>query len=177
ENGLLARVGSYYHDLGKTRRPHFFIENQFKGENPHDKISPQLSKTIIISHPHDGGELLRQHKMPKEIIDIAEQHHGTSLLKFFYHKANEGADQPVPESQFRYPGPKPQTKVNSIISIADSVEAAVRSMQKPTPDKIENLVDKIIKDKLEDGQFDESDLTLRELNEIKVSMCETLNGT
>ncbi|WMM32197.1 HD family phosphohydrolase [Shouchella clausii] len=177
ENGLLARVGSYYHDLGKTRRPHFFIENQLKGENPHDKISPQLSKTIIISHPYDGAELLRQHKMPKEIIDIAEQHHGTSLLKFFYHKANEDAEKPLPESQFRYPGPKPQTKVTSIISIADSVEAAVRSMQKPTPDKIENLVDKIIKDKLEDGQFDESDLTLAELNAIKVSLCETLNGT
>ncbi len=177
ENGLLARVGAYYHDLGKTRRPHFFIENQLKGENAHDKISPQLSKTIIISHPQDGAELLRQYKMPREIVDIAEQHHGTSLLKFFYHKANEEADQPVPESQFRYPGPKPQTKVNSIVSIADSVEAAVRSMQKPTPDKIENLVDKIIKEKLEDGQFDESDLTLGELNQIKVSMCETLNGT
>ncbi|WP_169871055.1 HD family phosphohydrolase [Shouchella patagoniensis] len=177
ENGLLARVGAYYHDLGKTRRPHFFIENQLKGENAHDKISPQLSKTIIISHPQDGAELLRQYKMPREIVDIAEQHHGTSLLKFFYHKASEEADQPVPESQFRYPGPKPQTKVNSIVSIADSVEAAVRSMQKPTPDKIENLVDKIIKEKLEDGQFDESDLTLGELNQIKVSMCETLNGT
>lgn len=148
-----------------------------RGENPHDKISPQLSKTIIISHPQDGGDLLRQHKMPKEIVDIAEQHHGTSLLKFFYHKANQHSEQDLPESHFRYPGPKPQTKVTSIISIADSVEAAVRSMQKPTPDKIATLVDKIIKDKLEDGQFDESDLTLRELNEIKLSMCETLNGT
>ncbi|SDC31222.1 HD family phosphohydrolase [Shouchella lonarensis] len=177
ENGLLARVGAYYHDLGKTKRPHFFIENQLKGENPHDKISPQLSKTIIISHPYDGAELLREHKMPKEIIDIAEQHHGTSLLKYFYHKANEESDQPLPESQFRYPGPKPQTKVTSIISIADSVEAAVRSMQKPTPERIEHLVDKIIKDKLEDGQFDESDLTLKELNKIKRSICETLKGT
>ncbi|WP_059102659.1 HD family phosphohydrolase [Shouchella shacheensis] len=177
ENGLLARVGAYYHDLGKTRRPHFFIENQFKGENPHDKISPQLSKTIIISHPYDGARLLREHKMPQEIVDIAEQHHGTSLLKFFYHKANQDSEQPQPESQFRYPGPKPQTKVTSVISIADSVEAAVRSMQKPTPDKMEMLVDKIIKDKLEDGQFDESDLTLKELNDIKVSMCETLKGT
>ncbi|AIC94063.1 HD family phosphohydrolase [Shouchella lehensis] len=178
ENGLLARVGAYYHDLGKTRRPRFFIENQLKGDNPHDKISPQLSKTIIISHPYDGADLLRQHKMPREIIDIAEQHHGTSLLKFFYYKAKQDDEkQHVPESQFRYPGPKPQTKVTSIISIADSVEAAVRSMQKPTPDKVEQLVDKIIKDKLEDGQFDESDLTLKELNQIKLSMCETLNGT
>ncbi|WP_306461611.1 HD family phosphohydrolase [Alkalicoccobacillus porphyridii] len=177
ENGLLARVGAYYHDVGKTKRPHFFIENQLKHDNPHDKISPQLSTTIIISHPYDGADLLREHKMPKEIIEIAEQHHGTSLLKYFYHKANQEVEQPLPESQFRYPGPKPQNKVACIVAIADSVEAAVRSMQKPTPDKIEALVNKIIKDKLEDGQFDESEITLRELNEIALSMLETLKGT
>lgn len=177
ENGLLARVGAYYHDLGKTKRPHFFIENQMRMENPHDKISPQLSKTIIISHPYDGADLLREYKMPKEIIDIAEQHHGTSLLKFFYHKANQETDHPLPESQFRYPGPKAQSKVSAIVGIADSVEAAVRTIQKPTPDKIETLVRKIIRDRLEDGQFDESDLTLRELDQIAVSICETLKGT
>lgn len=177
ENGLLARVGAYYHDVGKTKRPHFFIENQLKHDNPHDKISPQLSKTIIISHPYDGADMLREYKMPKEIIEIAEQHHGTSLLKYFYHKANQEVEQPLPESQFRYPGPKPQNKVACIVAIADSVEAAVRSMQKPTPDKIEALVNKIIKDKLEDGQFDESEITLRELNEIALSMLETLKGT
>ncbi|MCL7747245.1 HD family phosphohydrolase [Halalkalibacter alkaliphilus] len=177
ENGLLARVGSYYHDLGKTKRPHFFIENQMRMENPHDKISPQLSRTIIIAHPYDGADLLREYKMPKEIIDIAEQHHGTTLLKYFYHKANKDADQPIPESQFRYPGPKAQTKVSAIVGIADSVEAAVRTIQKPTPDKIEALVRKIIQDKLEDGQFDESDLTLKELDQIAVSILETLKGT
>ncbi|WP_413382423.1 HD family phosphohydrolase [Alkalihalobacillus sp. 1P02AB] len=177
ENGLLARVASYYHDLGKTKRPHFFIENQMRMENPHDKISPQLSTTIITAHPYDGADLLRKHKMPKEIIDIAEQHHGTTLLKFFYHKANQDSETSLPESQFRYPGPKSQTKVGAIVQIADSVEAAVRSMQKPTPDKIENLVRKIIKDKLEDGQFDESDLTLRELDQVAISICETLKGT
>jgi putative nucleotidyltransferase with HDIG domain len=177
ENGLLARVGSYYHDLGKTKRPHFFIENQMKMENPHDKISPQLSRTIIIAHPYDGADLLREYKMPKEIIDIAEQHHGTTLLKYFYHKANQDSDQPVPESQFRYPGPKAQTKVSAIVGIADSVEAAVRTIQKPTPDKIEALVRKIIQDKLEDGQFNESDLTLKELDRVAVSICETLKGT
>lgn len=148
-----------------------------KMENPHDKISPQLSTTIIVAHPYDGAELLREYKMPKEIIDIAEQHHGTSLLKYFYHKANQESEKPLPESQFRYPGPKPQTKVCAIVSIADSVEAAVRSMQKPTPDKIEALVRKIIKDKLEDGQFDESDLTLRQLEQVAASICETLKGT
>jgi putative nucleotidyltransferase with HDIG domain len=177
ENGLLARVGSYYHDLGKTKRPHFFIENQMKMDNPHDKISPQLSRTIIIAHPYDGADLLREYKMPKEIIDIAEQHHGTTLLKYFYHKANKDAEQQVPESQFRYPGPKAQTKVSAIVGIADSVEAAVRTIQKPTPDKIETLVRKIIQDKLEDGQFDESDLTLKELDQVARSICETLKGT
>src|SRR5690606_20431346 len=140
------------------------------------KISPQLSKTIIIAHPYDGAELLREYKMPKEIIDICEQHHGTTLLKYFYHKANENAEQKLPESQFRYPGPKAQTKVSAIVGIADSVEAAVRTIQKPTPDKIEMLVRKIIRDRLEDGQFDESDLTLRELDQIAVSICETLKG-
>ncbi|MBM0064315.1 HD family phosphohydrolase [Alkalicoccobacillus gibsonii] len=177
ENGLLARVGAYYHDVGKTKRPHFFIENQLRQDNPHDKISPQLSTTIIISHPYDGADLLREYKMPKEIVDIAEQHHGTSLLKYFYHKANQDVEQPLPESQFRYPGPKPQNKVACIVAIADSVEAAVRSMSKPTPDKIEAMVNKIIKEKLEDGQFDESEITLRELNDIALSMLETLKGT
>ncbi|PYZ98684.1 hypothetical protein CR205_08935 [Alteribacter lacisalsi] len=176
-NGLLARVGSYYHDLGKTKRPHFFIENQMKIENPHDKISPQLSKTIIIAHPYDGAALLREHRMPKEIIDIAEQHHGTTLLKYFYYKAKNNSELDVPESEFRYPGPKAQTRESAIIGIADSVEAAVRSMQHPTPEKIETLVKKIISDRLEDGQFDECDLTMKELNLISRSICETLQGT
>ncbi|ADU29866.1 HD family phosphohydrolase [Evansella cellulosilytica] len=177
ENGLLARVGAYYHDLGKTKRPHFFIENQMKIDNPHDKISPQLSKTIIIAHPYDGAELLKEHRMPKEIIGIAEQHHGTTLLKYFYHKANQEADKEIPEEEFRYPGPKAQTRVAAIVGIADCVEAAVRSMNKPTPAKIEALVKKIITDRLEDGQFDECDITLKELNSIARSMCETLQGT
>ena len=176
-NGLLARVGSYYHDLGKTKRPHFFIENQLKMENPHDKLSPQLSKTIIISHPYDGAEMLKNHKMPKEIIDIAEQHHGTSLLKFFYHKANQEVEQTIPEEEFRYPGPKAQSSESAIVGICDCVEAAVRSMAKPTPEKIESLVKKIITDRLEDGQFDECDLTLKQLNTVATSICETLKGT
>jgi putative nucleotidyltransferase with HDIG domain len=177
ENGLLARVGSYYHDLGKTRRPHFFIENQMKMENPHDRISPQLSATIIISHPYDGAKMLKEYKMPKEIIDIAEQHHGTSLLKYFYHKAQQESDQEVEETSFRYPGPKAQSKVAAIVGIADSVEAAVRSMSRPNPNKIEALVRKIITDRLEDGQFDECELTLKDLDQVAKSICETLKGT
>ncbi|MFN7251263.1 MAG: HD family phosphohydrolase [Anaerobacillus sp.] len=176
-NGLLARVGSYYHDLGKTKRPHFFIENQMRMENPHDKLSPQLSKTIIISHPYDGAEMLRNYKMPKEIIDIAEQHHGTSLLKYFYHKANQDAEKQISEKEFRYPGPKAQSIESAVVGISDCVEAAVRSMAKPTPEKIEMLVKKIITDRLEDGQFDECDLTLKQLNTVATSICETLKGT
>ncbi|MCE7794211.1 HD family phosphohydrolase [Salipaludibacillus sp. CUR1] len=176
-NGLLARVGAYYHDIGKTRRPHFFIENQMKIENPHDKISPQLSKTIIISHPYDGSEMLKQYKLPKEIIDIAEQHHGTTLLKYFYHKAAKESEDKVKEEDFRYPGPKAQTKVAAIVGLADCVEAAVRSMPNPTKEKIEGLVKKIMLDRLEDGQFDECDVTFKELKTAAATMCETLQGT
>lgn len=177
-NGLLARVGAYYHDVGKTRRPHFFIENQMKIDNPHDTISPKLSKTIIIAHPYDGGEMLRKHKIPKELIDIAEQHHGTTLLKYFYHKAKqEESEDDVKEAEYRYPGPRAQSRESAIVGIADCVEAAVRSMQKPTEEKIESLVRKIISDRLEDGQFDECDLTLKELNNVSKSICETLQGT
>jgi cyclic-di-AMP phosphodiesterase PgpH len=175
-NGLLARVGSYYHDVGKTKRPHFFIENQMNMENPHDKIAPQLSKTIITAHPYDGADMLRAEKIPKEIIDIAEQHHGTSLLKFFYHKATQLSEKEVSESDFRYPGPKAQTKEVAIIGISDAVEAAVRSLSKPTPVKIDQIIRKIINDRLEDGQFDECDITLKELDTVAKTLTETLQG-
>lgn len=174
-NGLLARVGCYYHDIGKTKRPQFFIENQMNIENPHDRLPPQTSKNIIVAHATDGAEILRQYKMPKEIIDIAEQHHGTTLLKFFYHKAKQnGLD--VKEEDFRYPGPKAQTKETAIIGIADSVEAAVRSMQHPKPEQIESLVKSIIGDRLQDGQLNECDLTLKEMEIISNTLCETLKG-
>ncbi|HET7657959.1 MAG TPA: HD family phosphohydrolase [Bacillales bacterium] len=174
-NGLLARVAAYYHDIGKTKRPRFFIENQMGMENPHEKISPQLSRTVIISHPYDGAAMLKSHRMPKEIIDIAEQHHGTTLLKFFYHKALTN-DKTVSDEEFRYPGPKVQTREAAVIEVADSVEAATRSLNKPTPEKIEALVKKIITDRLEDGQFDECHLTLKELDTVAKSICETLKG-
>ncbi|WP_048600317.1 HD family phosphohydrolase [Rubeoparvulum massiliense] len=176
-NGLLARVGSYYHDVGKMKRPRFFIENQMGGENPHDKISPSLSKTIIIAHPYDGVEMLKEYRIPKAIQDIAEQHHGTTLLRYFYHKAKEQSEQPIQESDFRYPGPKAQFKEAAIVGIADSVEAAVRSLSKPTPEKIELIVHKIVKDRLEDGQFDECHLTLKELDIITKTILQTLHGT
>ncbi|MGD6818147.1 HD family phosphohydrolase [Metabacillus sp. 84] len=174
-NGLLARVGAYYHDIGKTKRPQYFIENQMKMENPHDKLSPQLSKNVIIAHAADGADMLRKHKMPKEFVDIAEQHHGTSLLKYFYYKAKERGDE-ILEEEFRYPGPKPQTREIAVISIADSVEAAVRSMSSPTPERIQKLVRGIIADRLQDGQLNECDLTLKELDIVAQSFCESLKG-
>ncbi|NOU85193.1 HDIG domain-containing protein [Paenibacillus sp. LMG 31460] len=180
-DGLLCRVGSYYHDIGKTKRPSYFIENQTNIENPHDRIDPNLSKSIIIAHPRDGVEMLKDFKMPKPIRDIAEQHHGTTLLHFFYHKAmkqaeEEGSEKEIREEDFRYPGPKAQSKEAAIVGIADSVEAAVRSLRNPTLEQIDSMVHKIIKSRLDDGQFNECDLTLKELDKIAKTLNETLLG-
>ncbi|GGA68640.1 HD family phosphohydrolase [Ornithinibacillus halotolerans] len=174
-NGLLARVAAYYHDIGKTVRPHYFIENQLSIKNPHDVISPEQSAEIIIRHPYDGAELLKKHKMPKEIIDVAMQHHGTSLLKYFYYKEKE-TNKAAREEDYRYPGPKPQTKEAAIISICDSVEAAVRSLKEPTEEKIEEIVSSIVNDRLMDGQLDECPLTIKEVKVIHQTICETLKG-
>ena len=174
-NGLLARVGSYYHDIGKTVKPGYFIENQHKGKNPHDQLTPEESRDIIIAHAVDGAEILRKYKMPVEIIDIAAQHHGTGLIKYFLHKARQ-VDEHVSEDDYRYPGPKPQTKEIGIILIADNVEAAVRSMNEPTSEKIAALVESIVFDKLNDGQFDECDLSMKDLKKAKHAICEALNG-
>ncbi|MGP4065050.1 HD family phosphohydrolase [Oceanobacillus sp. M65] len=174
-NGLLARVGAYYHDMGKTVRPHYFIENQLAIKNPHDVISPKQSAEIIISHPYDGAEMLQKYRIPKEIIDIASQHHGTTLLKYFYYKEKD-KNKDVKESDYRYPGPKPQTKEAAIICICDSVEAAVRSLKEPTEEKIEEIVASIIRDRMTDGQLDESPLTLQDLNLVQRTICDTLKG-
>jgi len=174
-DGLLARVASYYHDVGKTKRPYMFIENQMSGVNPHDSLEPEQSAQIILAHTVDGAELLKQYNMPQEIINIALQHHGTSALKYFLFKAKEqGKD--LDESIFRYVGPKPQTKEAAIISVADSVEAAVRSMKEPTSEKIQQLIHSVIQNRLQDGQFDECDISIKELKKIEVALCETLNG-
>jgi len=174
-DGLLARVACYYHDIGKTKRPAFFIENQMSGINPHDSLPPERSAEIIISHTTDGAKLLEKHKMPQEIIDIALQHHGTSTLKFFLHKAKEEGKE-VDEKAFSYPGPKPQTKEAAVISIADSVEAAVRSMKQPNSDKIQQLVHTIVQSRVQEHQFDECDVSIKELKTIEKVLCETLNG-
>lgn len=181
-NGLLCRVGSFYHDVGKTKRPMYFIENQNGGANPHDKLEPKVSASIIIAHARDGADMLKAHKLPKPIRDIAEQHHGTTFLKFFYYKAvkqakDQGVECEYTEDDFRYPGPKAQSKEAAIVGIADCVEAAVRSLNHPTVEQIEGIIGKIIKDRLDDNQFNECDLTLRELDRIAVSLKETVIGT
>lgn len=174
---LLARVGAYYHDIGKLKRPYFFVENQFAQENPHDKISPSLSTLIITSHVKDGVEMAKEAKLPQVIIDICQQHHGTDLVKYFFHRAQENEkDGSVEERDFRYSGPKPQTKEAALVMLADSTEAAVRSMQKPTPGRIEAMVRKIIKERLEGGQLDESDLTLKDLDTIANAFVRVLSG-
>lgn len=180
-DGLLCRVGSYYHDIGKTKRPSYFIENQNNMENPHDSIDPMLSKSIIVAHARDGVEMLKEYKLPKPIRDIAEQHHGTTFLHYFYHKAlrlaeEKGIEPEFTEDDFRYPGPKAQSKEAAVIGIADSVEAAVRSLRSPTVNQVETMIEKIIKSRLDDHQFDECDLTLKELDIIARTLKETVMG-
>lgn len=177
-NPVLARVGAYYHDVGKTNRPYFFKENQFAKENPHDKITPNLSTLIITSHVKDGVELAKEYGVPVVIQDIIAQHHGTTLVKYFYYKAKKAAEneEDIKEEDFRYPGPIPQTKEAAIIMLADSTEAAVRSIPDPTKGKIEEMVNNIIKDKLYTNQLDNCDLTLRDLDKIRNCFLRTLNG-
>ncbi|WP_018131835.1 HD family phosphohydrolase [Effusibacillus pohliae] len=174
---LLCRVGGYFHDVGKAKRPMFFIENQNGRENPHDKVAPSLSHLIITSHVRDGVEMQEEYRLPKPIRDICEQHHGTTVLWYFYNKALEQEkNQSVNIDDYRYPGPKPQTKEAAIIMLCDSVEAAVRSMSRPNPNRIEAVIRKIIKDRLNDGQLDECDLTLKDLDKIASALMKALNG-
>ena len=173
---LLVRVGAYYHDIGKIKRPYFFIENQMTSENPHDKIAPSLSTLILTSHVKDGLELGREYKLPKDILEIIEQHHGSSMCSFFYHKAIENGAENVNEDEYRYEGPKPQTREAAIVLLADSVEAAVRSLQNRTHGRVEGLVRKIIRDKLLDGQLDECDLTFRDLDTIANAFLKVISG-
>ncbi|MFF2887767.1 HD family phosphohydrolase [Paenibacillus sp. NPDC057967] len=180
-DGLLCRVGSYYHDIGKTKRPNYFIENQTNIENPHDTIDPKLSKSIIVAHAKDGSEMLKAHNIPKPIRDIAEQHHGTTSLKYFYHKAlkqaeEQGIEPNFTENDFRYPGPKAQSKEAAIVGIADCIEAAVRSLRNPTVEHVEAMINKIIKSRLDDNQYNECDLTMKELDKVAHSLKESIIG-
>ncbi len=163
---LLARVGTYYHDVGKLRRPGFFVENQVGGQNPHDRMAPTLSALAVAAHVRDGLELARQYKLPQVVADFIPQHHGTCLMAYFYHRAVEQQQGPVDPESFRYEGPKPRSREAAIVMLADGVEAAARSIQNPTPERIREVVRRIVHERLEDGQLDECDLTFRDLERI-----------
>jgi putative nucleotidyltransferase with HDIG domain len=164
---VTVRVGAYYHDIGKIKRPYFFVENQAGNENPHDKIAPSLSTLIVTSHIKDGVDLCREYKLPQIIIDIVQQHHGTMLVSYFYKRATENEhSECIIEADFRYEGPRPQSKEAALIMLADACEAAVRSIGKPNKNRIEATVRKIIRERLHDGQLDECNVTLKDLNVI-----------
>jgi cyclic-di-AMP phosphodiesterase PgpH len=178
-NPLLARTGAYFHDIGKIKRPIFFAENQFSGENAHNTLSPRMSKLIIASHTKDGLELAVKYKLPPIIKDIITEHHGNSLVSFFYSQVLQTEEIKNTESikeDFRYGGPKPSTKESGIIMLADSVEAAIRSIEKPTIAKIENLIEKIFQEKIEDKQLNDCPLSLREINTIKETFLTLFKG-
>lgn len=175
-NAMLARAGAYFHDVGKLKRPDFFKENQLT-ENPHDRMAPNLSTLVITSHTKDGLDIAAKYKLPQVILDIIKQHHGTTLVAYFYHKALKGeSDKEVKQAEYRYDGPKPQTREAAVVMLADSVEAAVRSMSDKTEAKIEVLIKKIIKDKLDDGQLDNCRLTLNDLDRVANSFMKVLSG-
>jgi len=164
-DSLLVRVGAYYHDVGKIRRPVFFVENQAGVENPHDKMTPSLSALTVLSHVRDGLDYAREYGLPQAVADFIPQHHGTNLVVYFYHQALQRGDA-VTEDGFRYNGPKPQSKETAIVMVADAAEGATRALPRPTPDRIEQTVRRIIREKLDDGQLNESDLTFRDLDII-----------
>lgn len=174
-DSLLTRVGTYYHDVGKLRRPAFFMENQIGIENPHDRMTPSLSALTVGAHVRDGLELAREYRLPQAVADFIPQHHGTALLAYFFHQALERGD-PFDEAAFRYEGPKPQTRETAIVMLADAVEAAVRSLTRPTPDRIDEVARRLIREKLEDGQLNECGLTFSDLNRVAGAFVRILSG-
>jgi putative nucleotidyltransferase with HDIG domain len=174
---LLVRVGCYYHDIGKMIRPHYFIENQ-KGVNPHDELQPRMSALILISHVKEGVELAEEEGLPRAIIDIIPQHHGTSEIASFKHRALERGDkQAVRDEDFRYPGPRPQTKEAGVINVADAVESATRTLSGNNPDQIKGMVTTIVKGRFTAGELDDCDLTLRDLTMIQEAFLPILQAT
>ncbi|NOZ39348.1 MAG: HDIG domain-containing protein [Planctomycetes bacterium] len=179
--GLLVRVGAYYHDIGKMLKPGYFIENQSSGDNRHDSLVPAMSTLVIIAHVKDGADLARQEKLPEQIIDFIQQHHGTTLVEYFYRQASEQQNKDpesaeVDESSFRYPGPKPQTKEAGVLMLADAVESASRALKEPTPSRIESIVEELSRKRLLDGQFDDCGLTLEEVRKVGESLVKSLTA-
>ncbi len=180
-NSLLCRVASYYHDIGKINKPDYFVENQMGGENRHLNLSPSLSLRIILSHVKDGVEMAKEYNLPTSILPIIQQHHGTTLVEYFYHQACNQSDKQdagprMSDTEFRYPGPKPKSRESAIVMFCDAVESACRAMSEPTASRIESLVHEIGMKRLHDGQFDECDMTLRDLERIERSLAKTLLG-
>ena len=180
-NSVLARVGAYFHDVGKSKKPLYFVENQSGGENRHDKLSTSMSALIIRSHVKDGIDLARKYKLPEPVIDIIAQHHGTSLIEYFYDKATKetaetGTETTVDRSLYAYPGPKPQSREAAILMLADGVEAASRTISDPTPDRIQGMVQKMINKVFASGELNECELTLKDLHFIAKTFNRVLNG-
>lgn len=178
-NPLLGKVMCYYHDIGKMEHANYFIENQKPGQNPHDHISPFMSKTLLIAHVKDGVEMGMAYKLGRPIIDGVLQHHGTTLISYFYNKAldlKKPDDPEISEQDFRYPGPKPQFREAALCMLADSIEAAARSLDEPTPARLQNIVKNIIQRKFSDGQLDECNLTLKDLSKVELSFTRILLG-
>ncbi len=182
-NGLLARVGALYHDIGKTQKSPYFVENQEARMNRHDRLAPNMSLLIIVGHVKDGIELARAYGLPRVLHQFIAEHHGTTVVKYFHHKADEVAarnrargwnDREVSENEFRYPGPKPRSKESAILMICDSCEGAVRALSEPTPGRIEALIHQVVMERLNDGQFDACDITMRELNQVEQSLVKSL---
>ncbi|OVE82670.1 hypothetical protein BVY03_00385, partial [bacterium K02(2017)] len=177
-NSLLARVGSYYHDIGKMKKPLYFIENQ-KGENPHDTLAPSMSALIIEAHVKDGMEMAKEYNLPVQIANFIPEHQGTKLIGYFYHKAlKDAGDQKdkIDEKDYRYKGPRPQTRESGVVMLSDTIEAAVRSMPDKSPQKIRTQVEKLVNMHFVDGQLDECDLTLRDLHLIVDAFVKILIG-
>lgn len=177
-HALLARVGAYYHDIGKLSKPDYFSENQGINMSRHDNLAPSMSKLIIMNHVKEGTDLARRYKLNPALLDFIDSHHGNSLVYYFYRRALEGLeeDQTIREEGFRYPGPKPKTKETAIVLLADSVEAATRALKEPDPEKIKEVVHKIINNKFIDGQLDECELTLKDLENISAVFIHILGG-
>jgi len=176
-DALLARVGSYYHDIGKTSRPYFFAENQTGEDNPHDSLDPKTSAEIVIGHVLDGVAMATRDGLPDRIIDFIAEHHGTNLATYFFRKASQSdSDNSVREEDYRYPGPRPQSRETAIVMLADSIEATVRASRPSTQAEVERIIRQIINDRLVSGQLDESDLTLRDLDRIRQAFTSILQG-
>jgi len=178
---LLVRVGAYFHDIGKMLKPGYFVENQGAEANRHDALMPAMSTLIIVAHVKDGADLARQHHLPEPVIDFIEQHHGTTLVEYFYRRANQQNEgnpdgSEIQEDSFRYPGPKPQTRETAVLMLADAVESASRALVEPTPARIEGLVEEIAMKRLLDGQFDECGLTLKQLRIVEDSLIKSLTA-